>query len=75
MEDNENLTTVKLTFKESGTTSTFTFKDLDGSGGNVPTIDRISLKPNKTYPLVVEILDETKKPLVTVSDAIYEERD
>ena len=75
VEDNENLTTVKLKFTESGTTSTFTFKDLDGPGGNAPTIDKISLKPNKTYTLAVEILDETKKPVETVSDAIFTERD
>lgn len=75
VEDNENLTTMKLKFTESGTTSTFTFKDLDGAGGNAPTIDKISLKPNKTYALAVEILDETKKPVVTVSNAIFEERD
>lgn len=75
VEDNENLTTVKLKFTEGGTTSTFTFKDLDGAGGNAPTIDKISLKPNKTYTVAVEILDETKKPVVTVSDAIYQERD
>lgn len=75
VEDNENLTTVKLKFTESGTTSTFTFKDLDGTGGVAPTIDKISLKPNKTYTMVVEILDETKKPVETISDAIYDERD
>ena len=75
VEDNENLTTVKLKFTESGTTSTFTFKDLDGAGGNAPTIDKISLQPNKTYTLTVEILDETKKPVETISNAIYEERD
>lgn len=75
VEDNENLTTVKLKFTESGITSIFTFKDLDGPGGNAPTIDKISLKPNKTYTLAIEILDETKKPVETISDAIYNERD
>jgi hypothetical protein len=75
VEDNENLTTLKLKFTESGTTSTFTFRDLDGAGGNAPTIDKISLKPNKTYTMVVEILDESKTPANIISDAIYEERD
>jgi hypothetical protein len=75
VEDNENLTTVKLKLTESGTTSIFTFKDLDGAGGNPPTIDKISLKPNKTYTMVVEILDESKTPASIISDAIYEERD
>jgi hypothetical protein len=75
VEDNENLTTLKLKFTESGTTSTFTFKDLDGAGGNAPTIDKISLKPNKTYTMVVEMLDESKTPASIISDAIYDERD
>jgi hypothetical protein len=75
VEDNENLTTLKLKFTESGTTTTFSFRDLDGAGGNAPTIDKISLKPNKTYTMVVEILDESKTPASIISDAIYEERD
>jgi hypothetical protein len=75
VEDNENLTTLKLKFTESGTTSTFTFRDLDGAGGAAPIIDKIALKPNKTYSLVVEILDESKTPTTLISDAIYEERD
>ena len=75
VEDNENLTTVKLKFTESGTTSTFTFKDLDGAGGKAPTIDKISLKPNKTYTLAVEILDESKTPVSIISNDIYDERD
>jgi hypothetical protein len=75
VEDNENLTTLRLKFTESGTTSTFTFRDLDGAGGNAPTIDKISLKPNKTYTMVVEILDESKTPASIISDAIYDERD
>jgi hypothetical protein len=75
VEDNENLTTLKLKLTESGTTSTFTFKDLDGAGGTAPTIDKILLKPNKTYTMVVEILDESKTPASIISDAIYDERD
>jgi hypothetical protein len=75
VEDNENLTTLKLKFTEGGTTSTFTFRDVDGAGGVAPTIDKIALKPNKTYTLAVEILDESKTPFTVISDAIYEERD
>ena len=75
VEDNENLTTLKLKFTESGTTSTFTFRDLDGAGGVAPTSEKITLKPNKIYSLAVEILDESKTPATLISDAIYEERD
>lgn len=75
VEDNENLTTVKLKFTESGTTSTFTFKDLDGAGGNAPTIEKISLKPNKTYTMAVEVLDESKTPAGNIGEEIFAERD
>ncbi len=75
VEDNENLTTLKLKFTEGGTTSTFTFKDLDGAGGNAPVIDKISLKPNTNYTMTVEILDESKTPVVNVTDEIVTQKD
>jgi hypothetical protein len=75
VEDNENLTTVRLKLTEGGTTSTFTFKDLDGDGGNAPTIDKISLKPDKTYTMAVEILDESKTPVGNITTDIFDERD
>jgi hypothetical protein len=75
VEDNENLTTVRLKFTEGGTTSTFTFKDLDGAGGNAPIIDKISLKPNTNYTLAVEILDESKTPAGNITNDIFDERD
>lgn len=74
-EDNENLTTVRLKFTEGGVTKTFLFKDLDGIGGNAPTIDKISLDANKTYALAVEMLDETKTPVVNVTEEIQEQKD
>lgn len=74
-EDNENLTTVTLKFTEGGVTKSFSFKDVDGIGGNAPVIDKIVLSPSKTYALAVEILDETKTPVVKVSDEIYVQRD
>ncbi|PWK23308.1 hypothetical protein LV89_03125 [Arcicella aurantiaca] len=75
VEDNENLTTLKLKFTESGTTSTFMFRDTDGDGGNAPTIDKIALKPNKTYTLAVEVLDETKTPVADITADIEAEKD
>jgi hypothetical protein len=74
-EDNENLTTVSLKFTEKGVTKTFSFKDLDGDGGNAPTIDKISLEANKTYSFSVELLDETKSPVVDVTEEIEEQKD
>ncbi len=74
-EDNENVTTVSLKFTENGVTKTFSFKDLDGDGGNAPTIDKISLEANKTYTLSVEILDETKSPAENITEEIEEQKD
>lgn len=55
----ELITTVKLTFTESGGGST-TFKvtDLDGDGGNAPVAEQIKLKPSTTYTVGVQFLDE-----------------
>ena len=74
-EDNENLTTVNLKFTENGVTKTFSFKDLDGDGGNAPTIEKISLEANKTYTFSVELFDETKSPVMDVTQEIKEQKD
>jgi hypothetical protein len=75
VEDNETITTIRLKFTQGGTTSTFNFKDLDGDGGNAPVIDKISLKPNLTYTLALEILDETKNPVSDITAEIKKEQD
>jgi hypothetical protein len=75
VEDNETITTVRLKFTQGGTTTTFNFKDLDGDGGNAPVIDKISLKPNTTYTLAVEVLDETKNPVSDITTEIKKEQD
>lgn len=61
--DNEQelITTVKLTFMETGgTTIEFSVKDLDGDGGNPPVVDTITLKANTAYTIGVELLDESE---------------
>ncbi len=76
-EENELITTVTLTFTEAGTTNvrTVTYKDSDGDGGAAPMIGKLSLAPNKTYNLTVQILDETKTPVDNVTEEITEEKD
>jgi len=76
-EENELITTVTLSFTEVGTTTarTVTYKDADGDGGAAPTIGKLSLAPNKTYDLTVQILDETKTPVANVGDEVAEEKD
>ena len=75
-EENEIITTVKLNFTSGGTTQTFVFNDPDGDGGNAPTkFDNISLKPNTSYTLTVELLDESKTPADNITNEVKTESD
>ena len=77
-DENELITSVILHFKEavSGTTTTFSFKDSDGDGGNPASkFDTISLKANASYTLTVEFLDESKSPVVDITKDIEEEQE
>lgn len=78
--DNENelITTVQLKFTESGASApqTFTYRDVDGDGGNAPSVfEKITLKPNTTYALTVELKDESKTPAEDISEEVREEAD
>lgn len=76
-DENELITTVRLKFTESGTTTvqTFEWKDLDGDGGAAPILQAISLKANKTYTLAVSFLDESKMPFEDITEEIKKEAD
>ena len=78
-EDNEQITTVTyLLTPAAGSaagTATVTWRDLDGTGGNAPTIGTLNLKPNTTYTGALTLLDETKNPVVVTSDEIRKELD
>lgn len=73
----EVMTTVKLTFTDSAgvaPTVTAQYRDPDGDGGNSAVqFDVIQLMANKTYFATVVIKDETKNPVVTISDEIADE--
>lgn len=76
--DNEQelITTVKLTFTPTaGIPITATAKDLDGTGGNAPTIQPINLKANTDYTLAVEFADESKNPAENITEEVSEEND
>ena len=78
-DENEVITTIKLTFKEmsdSTKTITATFKDPDGTGGiNYTIFDTIKLKKNNMYDLEILLLDETKTPAHIISDEVKEKGD
>lgn len=51
----------------------FKWEDLDGDGGNAPTIDTITLDTGITYMVNLLLLDKTKTPFDTISNEVIEE--
>jgi hypothetical protein len=63
--EEELITTLRVTTIESGsgTTSTFTFRDPDGPGGAVPTVfDSIILNASRNYSVSLQFLNESVSP-------------
>ncbi len=56
-----------------GTTVTLTFRDLDGDGGNAPTITGGTLQANKTYAGAIRLLNEQESPAEEITEEIEEE--
>lgn len=75
--DNELITTVLLSIKQAGAASgsEYTWKDVDGAGGQDPEIDTIILVPNKAYDVQVGVLDESGGTPVSLTSEILEEAD
>lgn len=74
-EENELITTIKLKFTQGTTTQTFSWKDIDGDGGMAPTKEIISLKPNTTYTVDIQFLDESKTPASDITTEVKAEQD
>lgn len=79
VEENEEevITTMKVTFEPvgGGNTVTFQYKDADGPGGAAPTQDEIVLSPSKSYNVAVQLLNETATPTEDVTEEVEEESD
>ena len=75
--EEELITTMKIVFIDSAgvqPTVTSTYRDVDGDGGNTPSMwDTIKLKANTTYNAEILLLDETKTPADTISNEVEEE--
>lgn len=74
----ELITTVHLILSDSsGTTviDTVTFSDPDGPGGTNPVIDSMFIQAGTVYQLRMLLLDESKNPVLNVSNEIDRESD
>jgi hypothetical protein len=75
--EEELITTVRLHLMPQGGGNMVmaTYKDVDGAGGQAPTISNVTLSANKTYDVTVEVLDESKNPAVNITEEVQEEGD
>jgi len=78
-DENELITTIQLQFSPTKIFTQdqiFTYRDIDGDGGNAPTkFDTISLLANTEYTLKVTVLDESKTPTDDITEEIQEKSD
>jgi hypothetical protein len=75
--EEEVITTMRLTFAPVGGGATLTYQldDPDGPGGTAPTLDEIVLAPSKTYNVAIQILNKTKTPVEDITPEIRGEAD
>ena len=76
-EENEEevITTLQLqiTPVSGGTPLTFSYRDIDGPGGNAPVVDAIELAPNMAYDVSLKVLNESVSPAEDITTEIEEE--
>lgn len=75
--EEEVITTMKLTFVPigGGETLTYQFDDPDGPGGTMPTKDEIVLAPSRSYNVSVQLLNKTVTPEEDITTEIQAESD
>jgi hypothetical protein len=75
--EEELITTLKLSFQPVGGGSTveFSFQDLDGDGGDAPIITTGVLAPNTSYTCSLELLNELETPPEDITEEVEEEGD
>lgn len=73
--DEEVITTLHYNLSPvgGGTSVLLTFQDLDGDGGNAPTVNSGVLESNKTYTGTLVLLNETVNPVDSISTEVAEE--
>jgi hypothetical protein len=75
--EGELITTVQVKLKDKSTNviNMYTWKDVDGDGGNTPVIQPITLSASKTYEVELDFLDESKNPAEDITEEIRAEAD
>lgn len=75
--DEEVITTMRLSFTPigGGTTLTYQFDDTDGPGGTAPTQEEIVLAPSKTYNVTVQLLNKTETPVEDITLEVLGEKE
>jgi hypothetical protein len=69
--DNELITTVRLQFVDSLSKDTFNYTwSQPGGPGSAVSIDTIGLEADRVYLASVDLLDKSKNPVVSVSEAV-----
>lgn len=72
----EVISTIQVIVKDSvtnNTIGTFQWKDADGDGAGLPTIDQITLSANTTYFVSLKLLNEIANPTEDMTVEIEEE--
>lgn len=75
--DEEVITTMKLTFVPvgGGASLTYQFEDADGPGGQNPVQDEIVLAPSTAYNVSIQLLNVTADPAEDITEEVEEEKD
>ena len=73
--EEELITTVIYTLVDTVAhdTAIFTFRDLDGDGGDAPVINNDTLNANATYIGSIQLLNESASPAENITSEILEE--
>ncbi|HRH69780.1 MAG TPA: type 1 periplasmic binding fold superfamily protein [Flavobacteriales bacterium] len=73
--EEEVITTLRLTFTSSGgaETKVFNFVDADGDGGGAPVITTDELSNDSIYSVAIEVLNESETPAEDITTEIADE--